>query len=110
MDDETALYHKQRGVTGLPMFAPVARDSDPVTSHAGHDKVTKSGTRQTHAQIALQCFKAHGPLIANDVKRITGIDGIWKRVSDLKNAGLIRPTGVTRDGQDEFEAVPETAT
>lgn len=104
-DTELAIQRRLRGVD-FGLFAPVARDSDPVTSHAGHDAVTRSGKRQTHAGIALACYRAHGPLIASEVRRITGIDGIWKRVSDLKAAGLIRPTGVTRDGQEEFEASP----
>lgn len=99
---ETALYHKQRGTAGLGLFdSAVARDADPVTSHKGHDKVTKSGTRKSHAQVALECYRAYGELTDAEVERITGIKGIWKRCSDLRNADppLTIPTGEERDGQ-----------
>lgn len=101
-NEEAALYARQRGTTGLGLFdSAVARDADPVTSHAGHDKVTRTGTRKTHAQIALECYRAYGALTDAEVERITGIKGIWKRCADLRNTTppLVVPTGEERDGQ-----------
>ena len=60
--------------------------------------------RNTHRHRALECFATRGPLIAEDVKMLTGIDGIWKRVSDLKNQGLIEATGRTRVSREGREA------
>lgn len=92
---------------------PVARDRDPVTSHAGHDAVApKRGTRM--AQV-LALLKAHkNGLTAQEVEafltyrdRTTGklVTGWWKRLSDLKHAGLIRGTGEERDGGEVYVAV-----
>ena len=92
---------------------PVARDADPVTSHRGHDRVApKRGTRA--AQV-LALLKAHpAGLTAQEVELFlqyrdlaTGklVTGWWKRLSDLKAAGLVRGTGDERDGGEVYVAV-----
>lgn len=103
------MQRRQRVTDGLGLWdGPVARDSDPRTSHAGHDKVTRTGTRKTHAQVALECYHAYGELTDAEVERITNIKGIWKRCADLRNATppLVVPTGEERDGQRVCKAVP----
>lgn len=87
-------------VTGTDRDHALARFSDPDTSaladaslrvREGQANEIRQGTQRHHA---LVCF-ADGPKIADDVRSITGVDGIWKRVSDLKNMGFIAPTGHT---------------
>ena len=91
---------------------PVARDRDPVTSHAGHDKIQpKRGTRMAEVLALLKAYPAG--LTAQEVEafltytdRTTGkrVTGFWKRLSDLKNAGLVEGTGETRDGGEVYRA------
>ena len=96
-----------------PSFLPpVARDRDPVTSHAGHDKVQpKRGTRMAEV---LALLKAHPRgltaqevelfLQHRDLKTGKMVTGWWKRLSDLKNAGLVRGTGEEREGGEVYVA------
>ena len=88
-------------VTGADRDHALARSTDPATSHLadailrrreGDANTIKPGT---HRHRALQCF-AEKPLIAEDVLAKTGVDGVWKRVSDLKKMGFIAPTGRIR--------------
>lgn len=91
---------------------PVARDSDSVTSHAGHDKIQpKRGTRMAEVLALLKAYPKG--LTAQEVEafltytdRTTGkrVTGWWKRLSDLKNAGLVEGTGETRDGGEIYRA------
>ena len=95
MDDtEQAIYRKQRGVEGLELFA-VARDADPITSHAGHDYIQPK--RGTLAATLLQVYRAYpAGLTDREAAELANLDGAWKRCSDLRRAGLIAPTGETR--------------
>lgn len=88
-------------ITGVDRDHALARFSDPATSHQadaalrereGKANQIKPGT---HRHRALEFF-AIRPQTADDVQRMTGVEGIWKRVSDLKNMGFIAPTGHTR--------------
>jgi hypothetical protein len=74
---------------------PHARNTDPPTSRAsavlieqveGTTEVVRAGTAKADALLA---FLRFGRLTAHDVERRTGRKGIWKRVSDLKNARYI---------------------
>lgn len=95
---------------GLDPDHQLARIEDPATSVKSDSALRKregaSNTirRGTHRHLALECFYLRGSLIAEDVKVLTGIDGIWKRVSDLKNMGLIEPTGHTRLSREGRES------
>lgn len=83
---------------------PVARDRDPVTSHAGHDKIQpKRGTRMAEVLALLKAYPAG--LTAQEVEAFLAhvkdgkrVGGYWKRVADLKAAGLAKATGEVRDG------------
>ena len=94
MDEtEQAIYRKQRGVEGLELFA-MARDADPITSHAGHDYIQPK--RGTQAATLLEVYRAYGPLTDREAGERCGIPSAWKRAADLRRAGLIAPTGETR--------------
>jgi hypothetical protein len=85
------------------LFTPIARNSDPSTSHAGARAIEPK--RGTHASQVLATIRAYPKgLTALEVERYTLIRGAWKRVSDLKNAGLIRTTGEVRDGGEVYIA------
>ena len=79
------------------LFAPIARASDPSTSHAGAKAIEpKRGTQASQILATIRAYPAG--LTALEVERYTLIRGAWKRTSDLLNAGLIRETGEVRDG------------
>lgn len=88
-------------VRGVDHDHALARFSDPETSQQADTKLrVREGDANTirvgtHRHRALLCF-VERPLIAEEVKFQTGIDGIWKRVSDLKNMGFIAPAGFTK--------------
>ena len=90
-------------VTGVDRDHALARFSDPVTSQLADTLLRSREGRansvkpSTHRHRALQCFES-GPKIADDVKLLTGIEGVWKRISDLKNMGFLEPTGETAVG------------
>lgn len=85
--------------------APLARSTDPETSHTAVALLT---TRQSHAERLLEAFRANpGGLTAEEAADVAGIDP-WaasKRVSDLRRAWEIQakhePPGkpVTRIGR-----------
>lgn len=108
MNGQEALFGYR--VVGTDRDHPLARFSDPPTSHMADEQLRRREggateiRRGTHRHRALECFERLGPLIAEDVKLQTGVDGIWKRVSDLKNMNLIAPTGHTRLSREGREA------
>lgn len=99
MNEQEQLFGVE--VRGVDRDHALARFTDPVTSdladaalraREGDANTIRSGT---HRHRALLHFAA-GPLTADDVQLRTGVEGIWKRVSDLKNMGFIAPTGHVR--------------
>ena len=72
-------------------YPPIARNQDPWTSHAAGDAITNSGSRQTLAEICVDCVHKHPGLTAGEVGELTGLghQRVWRRLSDLKNLGLI---------------------
>jgi len=85
---------------GLPLFdAPLARASDPATSHqAGHEV---RETRKSLASLLLVAYQAAYPrgLTDEEAAQAAGVlaTGYWKRCSDLRKSALIVPTGETRE-------------
>lgn len=106
--DELAMQRRQRVTDGLGLFADIAiaRDADAVTSHAGVDFIAPR--RGTQAATLLAVYKAWGPLTDREASEKAGLPNGWKRASDLRRAGLIRPTGQSRGTplQMVCEAVP----
>ena len=90
------------------LFTPIARNSDPSTSHAGARAIEPK--RGTHASQILATIRAYPRgLTAAEVESYTAIKSAWKRVSDIKNAGLIRANGEVRGGQQVWVAVEDGA-
>jgi hypothetical protein len=98
--DQAALF--ETTITGVDRDHALARFSDPDTSRLADASLrVREGQanqvrRGTHRHVALMAFAHDHQLTADEVQIHTGIDGIWKRVSDLKNMGFIAPTGHTR--------------
>jgi hypothetical protein len=88
----------------VDLFTPIARATDAETSHDGAARIEpKRGTQASQILAMLRAYPKG--LTAGEVERYTLIKGSWKRVSDLKNAGLIAPSGETRDGQQVWVAL-----
>lgn len=88
----------------LDLFTPIARTSDPQTSHDGAKRIEPN--RGTIASQLLAIFRAYpAGLTPKEAATYAHVEGGWKRVSDLKNAGLIRGTGAVRDGGEVYVAV-----
>jgi hypothetical protein len=81
---------------------PHARSDDFSTSQDAGDRLEAEEGKTTEMRpgsikhLALKLI-AEKPRTANEIERLSGKRGIWKRVSDLKNAGLIEPTGISVD-------------
>jgi hypothetical protein len=81
--------------------APGYRGSDPETSRQGaFDAWPRVGTQRSDALNAIIRAGRRGLCYA-EVEQQTGINGVWKRISELKQGHWIVPCGLTRD-------VPET--
>lgn len=81
----------------MPTHGPAVRTADPKTSHAGAKDVNFRAETQKH-----RILKAYerGPLIADEaaVRSGTQRSCYWKRCSELREMGLIEPTGLQRRG------------
>ena len=71
---------------------PIARNSDPATSHRAAEEITSDGTRSRMMQVALDAVRRHPGRTSNELEAITGHgDGkIRKRLADLEKDGLVR--------------------
>ena len=96
------------------LFAPASRAADPATSKAAERRMLpKRGTmasRVYHLLLAypkgLTAQEVERFLTYKDLKTGKPVTGWWKRLSDLKHAGLAEATGGTRDGGEVMVAVP----
>lgn len=77
-----------------------ARSTDPTTSHEAALLITAKA--ESHRILLLAEYAAAGTagLIDDEAGARAGLlhTGYWKRCSDLRNAGVIEPTGDTRVG------------
>jgi hypothetical protein len=89
---------------------PHARRQDPGTSHrAGrhveaHEGTTSQMRPNTLKHSALSLIDER-PQTANEVGRRMARGGVWKRVSDLKNAKLIEKVGEKEDALSEQDNI-----
>lgn len=89
---------------------PHARSGDPRTSViSGLQTEVEEGTTSTlrpgsTKHVALM-YLALTPRTAIEVERVSGKRGIWKRVSDLKNAALVEAVGTCRDSETKREGI-----
>jgi hypothetical protein len=86
---------------------PHARTRDPFTSHlSGLAIEQEEGTTSTLKPGSTKHLALHhlrSPKTAIEVERMSGKRGIWKRVSDLKNADLIVALDTRRDPMTKRE-------
>lgn len=88
----------------LPLFEPrvLARYDDVDTSHAAAESIKESRARQ-HRRI-LRAMKAEDrPITPEEISTIINED-IWRRMSELREAGLIERTDIKRRNQSGRQA------
>jgi hypothetical protein len=76
---------------------PVSRRDNPVTSFEAEASINSGGSRQTHIHRVLTIVRQSPGLTTGQVGEVSGLGQMEtrKRLSDLKNTGLIRQ-GVPR--------------
>ncbi len=67
----------------------VARTTDPVTSHQSAHALVATGQLGKQAAEMLVLVREYPGLTSGEYGELTSMDGHWKRLSDLKNAGLV---------------------
>ena len=77
---------------GLP---PLARNSDPSTSHGAADQAKELQAR--HHRIIVAALHQHGPCGKDRLAVLTNLTGVQvcRRLSELDSLGLAKPTGRT---------------
>ena len=90
----------------LTFDTPLARSSDPRTSHGAADQAKALQAR--HHRIIVACLSEHGALGKDGVAARTLLTGVAvaRRCTELERAGLIRWTGEyvkSTAGRDERE-------
>lgn len=101
--DQDDLFTSEQVEPVVKLLPPVARNTDPVTSH---DATPAPTSRTTMMRQLLTQFRTGGVTAeqAADAAGYTSADGAWKRVSDLRNAGYIEATDRThkaRSGREQ---------
>lgn len=94
--------------TGLPivMFARAhARRNDPHTSKEAARRAESFAASQSGRILA--ALKKTGPATAKELEAPTGLTNvqITRRTKDMERDGLIKLTGIERDGFNEFACV-----
>lgn len=88
------------------MNIPLARNSDPITSHLAADRVHEFAL--SHQEQIVSCLIAHGPMGAEAIESWLKIPSysIRKRLPELERIGQAKPTGKllrTTSGRQERE-------
>lgn len=78
--------------------SPVARTTDPTTSHEAAAEHTASGARGRNAALILAAIRRYPGLTCSELIGPTGLDRseVSKRLSDLHSAFRIEAVGVRR--------------
>lgn len=71
---------------------PLAREGDPVTSHLAGEHVAAT-TREAHCAALLKAITSTPGHIASYYAGLLGIEGGWKRCSDLVTSGQAHYSG-----------------
>lgn len=87
--------------------APLARTSDPLSSHAAADRVVRSGKARGDAVRCLVALAEYPGVTAETIARVTGIEPytVRKRLADLRRRKQARSTG--KSGTDVLRWWPE---
>ena len=93
-------------MNAMQMELPLARNTDPQTSHAAAEKINvRAGTHR--ALLLAEYWKEPGGLTDEEAGERSGLKargvGYWKRCSDLRNLELVANTGETRKGSQGTE-------
>ena len=87
----------------FPNREPIARNTDPQTSHRSATELTTSGKRDAQKARVLTAVKDHPGLTSSELARISGLDRylVARRLPDLRNDRLVyngqaRECSVTR--------------
>ena len=74
---------------------PLARNTDARTSHAAAARMAGSLRQGSLKALAYGALFEHGPLTSGEIADSVAMqhEKIWRRVSDLKNDGIIYPDG-----------------
>ena len=75
-------------------ITPLARNSDPITSHAAADQA--QAMRHAHHTAILGALRT-GAMGKDDIAHFTALTGVQiaRRLPELQKLGLVRPTGRT---------------
>ena len=78
------------------VLPPVHRTGDPITSVLAETAITESGARGSIMRQVLWYVQDHPGQCAGEISEGLGFTSwqVSKRLSDLKNKGLIHPSGV----------------
>lgn len=90
-----------------PLNTPIARRSDPATSHAAAKEITESGARGRQHQEVLELVKAHPKLTSRELAVFSQLDRyiLARRLPELEAAGLVRKGEARECGVSGFKAV-----
>lgn len=79
----------------LTFDVPLARSSDPSTSHGAADEAKQLQAR--HHRVILECLRTHGPCGKDRIAALTHLTGVQvcRRTYELKGLKLIKWTGKT---------------
>lgn len=71
------------------MSAPIARQTDPWTSHAAASAITESGRRGSQKDLVLRYVQRHPGLTSGEYAAMTGLDRYRaaRRLPDLEHDG-----------------------
>ena len=85
----------------LCLILPLARRTDPATSHAAVNKAARIAPSQRN--IIADALR-DGPATVRELERRTGLaaHAIGKRMIELERLGFAAPTGVERHGMREW--------
>lgn len=78
-------------MTQLSLFSPIARNTDPVTSHLAAQEVTREGIRGKQALIVLEAVRRYPGRTSMELSRLCELDRyqISRRLADLEHAGEV---------------------
>ncbi len=91
------LFQTPGQYLGELFSAPLARNTDAVTSHKAAEKVTFKGEHHRKIYEALKTMK-DGTFY--EIAEVAGMDApaVWRRLNELEKTGKILPTGGERRG------------
>lgn len=74
------------------VHTPVARATDPATSHLAAEAITASGARDAQAQLAAEAVRKHPGHTSNELAELCPLDryALARRLPECATAGAVR--------------------